>query len=152
MKTLLTTTALIITMATAVTAGQSCTVKTDTSGNQIKNNKCDLFKGAKGDTGADGRDGKDGVNGQDGSNGTNGVDGTNGKDAVAPLGSLSFSAASSSFYGSGVGFGLSDSNYSGLEGSIVLGFDLDNDWRVVVGVTTDFNSRHAASVGAGISW
>ena len=203
MKTLLTTTALIITMATAVTAGQSCTVKTDTSGNQIKNNKCDLFKGAtgakgdtgatgatgatgtkgdkgdtgaKGDKGADGRDGKDGVNGQDGSNGTNGVDGTNGtngvdgadgstgatgprgvdgtngKDAVAPLGSLSFSAASSSFYGSGVGFGLSDSNYSGLEGSIVLGFDLDNDWRVVVGVTTDFNSRHAASVGAGISW
>ena len=176
MKTLLTTTALIVTMATAATAGQSCTVKTDTSGNQIKNNKCDLFKGATGATGATGPTGptgptgakgdkgdkgEDGVNGQDGSNGTNGVDGTNGtngvdgtdgKDAVAPLGSLSFSAASSSFYGSGIGFGLSDSNYSGLEGSIVLGFDLDNDWRVIVGVTTDFNSRHAASVGAGVSW
>lgn len=81
-----------------------------------------------------------------------GQDGTDGQDAVAPLGSLSFSAAEASFYGDGIGFGLSDSNYGGLEGSIVIGFYLDNDWRVVAGVTTDFNDRHAVSVGVGVSW
>ena len=52
----------------------------------------------------------------------------------------------------GVGFGLSNSNYGSLEGSIVFGFDLDNDWRVVVGITTDFNDRHAVSVGVGVSF
>lgn len=193
MKTIIavTVTALLMTTATTATADQSCTVKTDTAGNQIKNNKCDLFKGGqgiqgpkgdtgatgakgdKGDTGAkgdQGNDGKDGANGTNGTNGTDGVNGldgstgatgprgesgaagVNGKDAVAPLGSLSFAAATASFYGDGIGFGLSDSNYSGLEGSIVLGFDLDYNWRVVAGVTTDFKKRHAASVGLGYSF
>lgn len=181
-------TALLMTTATTATAAQSCTVKTDTAGNQIKNNKCDLFKGGqgaqgpKGDQGIQGAQGIQGVQGEkgdkgdkgnDGTNGTNGVDGVNGldgstgatgprgesgaagvngKDAVAPLGSLSFAAATASFYGDGIGFGLSDSNYAGLEGSIVLGFDLDYNWRVVAGVTTDFKDKVAASAGLGYSF
>ena len=208
MKTIITATvtALLMTTATTATADQSCTVKTDTAGNQIKNKKCDLFKGGqgiqgpkgdqgiqgpKGDqgndgkdgtngtngtNGVDGRDGVDGATGATGANGTNGEDGTkgdkgdrgeqgvqgadgndgvdgeNGKDAVAPLGSLSFAAATASFYGDGIGFGLSDSNYGGLEGSIVLGFDLDYNWRVVAGVTTDFKDKVAASAGLGYSF
>tara|TARA_R110002153_G_scaffold247154_1_gene403161 strand:- start:699 stop:1247 length:549 start_codon:yes stop_codon:yes gene_type:complete len=84
--------------------------------------------------------------------GQDGTDGTDGKDAVAPLGSLSFAAASASFYGDGMGFGLSASNYGSLEGSVVIGFDLDNNWRVVGGITTDFNDRHAVSVGVGVSF
>lgn len=108
--------------------------------------------GAKGATGAEGAKGAKGVAGAKGAKGDKGDKGDKGKDAIAPLGSLSFSAASASFYGNGVGFGLSASNYSVIEGSIVLGFDLDNDWRVVTGITTDFNNRHAVSVGAGFSF
>jgi len=193
MKTIITATvtALLLTTATTATAAQSCTVKTDTAGNQIKNKKCDLFKGgqgaqgpkgdqgtqgpkgdtgatgAKGDRGNDGKDGANGTNGTNGVDGANGLDGStgatgprgesgaagvNGKDAVAPLGSLSFAAATASFYGDGIGFGLSDSNYTGLEGSIVLGFDLDYNWRVVAGVTTDFRDKVAASAGLGYSF
>ena len=172
MKTIITAmaTALLVTTTTTATAAQSCTVKTDTSGNQIKNNKCDLFKGGqgaqgpKGDQGNDGKGGADGTKGADGVNGLDGapgatgprgVDGAagvNGKDAVAPLGSLSFAAATASFYGDGIGFGLSASNYSDLEGSIVLGFDLDYNWRVVAGITTDFNDRTSVSVGLGYSF
>ncbi len=184
MKTIIavTVTALLMTTATTATADQSCTVRTDTAGNQIKNNECDLFKGGqgiqgpkgdqgiqgpKGDKGNDGKDGANGTNGTNGVDGVNGLDGStgatgprgesgaagmNGKDAVAPLGSLSFAAATASFSGDGIGFGLSDSNYGGLEGSIVLGFDLDYNWRVVAGVTTDFKKRHAASVGLGYSF
>ena len=81
-----------------------------------------------------------------------GQDGTDGQDAVAPLGSLSFAAATSAFYGDGMGFGLSNSNYGSLEGSIVFGFDLDNDWRVVAGITTDFKGKVAGSVGVGVSF
>lgn len=172
MKTIITATvtALLMTTATTATAAQSCTVKTDTAGNQIKNNKCDLFvgatgtkgdKGDKGDTGATGAKGDkgdkgaqgiQGVQGEKGDKGDKGNDGKDGKDAVAPLGSLSFAAATASFSGDGIGFGLSDSNYGGLEGSIALGFDLDYNWRIVAGVTTDFKKRHAASVGVGYSF
>ena len=205
MKTIITATvtALLMTTATTATAAQSCTVKTDTAGNQIKNNKCDLFvgatgtKGDKGDTGATGATGAQGIQGPKGDTGATGAkgdtgntgaqgiqgpkgdkgpkgdqgaqgiqgvqgekgdkgdkgnDGVNGKDAVAPLGSLSFAAATASFSGDGIGFGLSDSNYGGLEGSIALGFDLDYNWRIVAGVTTDFKKRHAASVGVGYSF
>lgn len=178
MKTIITATvtALLMTTATTATAAQSCTVKTDTAGNQIKNNKCDLFVGAtgpkgdkgdtgatgatgaqgiqgpKGDTGAQGIQGIQGVQGEKGDKGDKGNDGKDGKDAVAPLGSLSFAAATASFSGDGIGFGLSDSNYGGLEGSIALSFDLDYNWRIVAGVTTDFKKRHAASVGVGYSF
>jgi hypothetical protein len=190
MKTIITATvtALLMTTATTATAAQSCTVKTDTAGNQIKNNKCDLFvgatgtkgdKGDKGDTGATGATGAQGIQGPKGDTGATGAkgdkgdkgaqgiqgvqgekgdkgdkgnDGKDGKDAVAPLGSLSFAAATASFSGDGIGFGLSDSNYGGLEGSIALGFDLDYNWRIVAGVTTDFKKRHAASVGVGYSF
>jgi hypothetical protein len=99
-----------------------------------------LAGGDKGDKGKTGNKGKDGA------------DGADGKDAIAPLGSLSFAAASASFYGDGIGFGLSASNYSSLEGSIVLGFDLDNGWRMVGGITTDFNKKTAVSVGIGYSF
>ena len=168
MKTLLTTTSAILVMATTATASpKSCPVQTDTSGVQILKKGCAAFVGANGTDGANGTNGNDGqdgsqgltgaagTNGTDGTNGTNGVDGSDGRDgadAVAPLGSLSFAAASASFYGDGVGFGLSDSTYGDLEGSVVFGFDLDNDWRVVVGITTDFNDRHAVSVGVGVSF
>ena len=169
MKTIITAmaTALLVTTATTATAAQSCTVKTDTSGNQVKNNQCDLFKGGQGAQGPKGDQGNDGKDGTNGTNGVNGLDGAtgatgprgvdgaagvNGKDAVAPLGSLSFAAASASFYGDGIGFGLSASNYSDLEGSIVLGFDLDYNWRVVAGITTDFKDRTAVSVGLGYSF
>tara|TARA_B110000908_G_C10164458_1_gene407680 strand:- start:382 stop:1095 length:714 start_codon:yes stop_codon:yes gene_type:complete len=96
-----------------------------------------------------GADGADGANGSDGSKGDKGAAG---KNAIAPLGSLSFSSASSSFTGSGMGFGLSASNYSSLEGSIVIGVDFADNWRVVGGVTTDFNNRHAVSAGVGFSF
>ena len=72
--------------------------------------------------------------------------------AVSPLGSLSFAAAGESFSGSGAGFGLSSSSYSGLEGSVVLGFALNNDWRVVAGITTDFKGKTAGTVGVGVSF
>lgn len=75
-----------------------------------------------------------------------------GKDAVAPLGALSFAAATATFSGNGMGFGLSASNYSAVEGSIVFGIDLGNNWRAVGGITTDFNNRHAATVGVGVSF
>jgi len=129
MKTIITAmaTALLVATATTATADQSCAVKTDTSGNQVKNNQCDLFKvaqgaqGPKGDQGNDGKDGTNGTNGTNGADGVNGLDGAtgatgatgprgvDGKDAVAPLGSLSFAAATASFYGDGIGFGLSNS-------------------------------------------
>jgi hypothetical protein len=111
--------------------------------------------GATGDTGQTGATGRTGADGKKGTNGTNGKDGKNGKNgknAIAPLGSLSFAAASASFSGNGIGFGLSASNYSPVEGSIVVGVDLGNNWRAVAGVTTDFNKRHAASVGVGVSF
>jgi len=72
--------------------------------------------------------------------------------AVSPLGSLSFAAASATFYGDGMGFGLSNSNYGSLEGSVVFGFDLSNDWRVVAGITTDFKGKTAGSVAVGVSF
>jgi hypothetical protein len=112
-------------------------------------------KGANGTNGKDGEKGANGKDGEKGANGTNGKDGKNGKNgknAIAPLGSLSFAAASASFSGNGIGFGLSASNYSPVEGSIVVGVDLGNNWRAVAGVTTDFNKRHAASVGVGVSF
>ncbi len=108
--------------------------------------------GTNGTNGADGADGNDGGKGDKGDDGKDGKDGKDGRDAVTPLGSLSFAAASSSFYGDGIGFGLSDSNYGGLEGSFVLGKNLGGGWRTVVGLTTDFNKRHAASVGVGFSF
>ena len=185
MKTAIAT--LLLMTATAV-AEQSCTVKTDTSGNQIKPGKCDLLKGVTGGTGPrgvqgiqgkQGSPGKDGVNGTNGKDGTNGLDGkdgvngTNGKDGVhgldgstgdtgprgldgqagvTPLGSLSFTAAASAFHGDGIGFGLSYSKYSNLEGSVVIGLDLTPDWRLVGGITSDFNDRTAVSVGLGFSF
>lgn len=115
-------------------------------------------KGSTGSTGATGQVGTNGTNGTDGEKGANGTNGKDGKDgaagknAVAPLGSLSFAAASASFYGNGIGFGLSASNYSSIEGSIVVGTDLGNNWRAVAGITTDFNKRHAVSVGVGVSF
>jgi hypothetical protein len=115
-------------------------------------NGTDGTNGTNGTNGTDGTNGTNGKDGEKGANGTNGKDGKNGKNAVAPLGSLSFAAASASFSGNGMGFGLSASNYSSVEGSIVVGVDLGNNWRAVVGVTTDFNKRHAASVGVGVSF
>jgi len=108
--------------------------------------------GAAGAQGPQGEQGVAGKDGKDGQRGLTGAAGSNGLDAVAPLGSLSFAAATASFSGDGIGFGLSDSNYGGLEGSIALGFDLEYNWRVVVGVTTDFKKRHAASAGVGYSF
>ena len=70
----------------------------------------------------------------------------------APLGSLSFAAASATFYGDVVGFGLSSSTYGDLEGSLVFGFEIDNDWRVVSGITTDFKGKTAGSIGVGVSF
>ena len=84
--------------------------------------------------------------------GSDGADGRNGADAVAPLGSLSFAAASASFYGDGMGFGLSNSTYGDLEGSVVFGFDIDGDWHVVAGITTDFKGKTAGSIGVGVSF
>ena len=111
--------------------------------------------GVTGDTGSDGTNGTNGQDGATGATGSDGVDGDKGdtgKAAVAPLGALSFAAASASFYGDGIGFGLSNSNYGSLEGSIAFGFDLDNDWRVVAGITTDFKGKTAGSIGVGVSF
>ena len=108
--------------------------------------------GVDGTDGTNGEDGAEGARGADGTDGVDGEKGDTGRAAVAPLGSLSFAAASASFYGDGVGFGLSASNYSSLEGSVVFGFDLGNDWRVVAGVTTDFKGRIAGSVAVGVSF
>ena len=142
-----TTTAAILVMATAATASpKSCTVKTDTNGVQIIKKGCVAFVGASGANGQDGASGPQGVRGQTGDSGSDGVDG------VTPLGSLSFAAASASFYGDGMGFGLSGSTYSSLEGSIIFGFNFDNDWRVVAGITTDFNGKTAGSIGVGVSF
>ena len=115
-------------------------------------NGVDGKDGAVGDAGGKGDKGDAGGKGDKGDAGKDGKDGKDGRDAVTPLGSLSFAAASSSFYGDGIGFGLSDSNYGGLEGSFVLGKNLGGGWRTVVGLTTDFNKRHAASVGVGFSF
>tara|TARA_R110002126_G_scaffold277785_1_gene423858 strand:- start:588 stop:1067 length:480 start_codon:yes stop_codon:yes gene_type:complete len=159
MKTIITTTAVILVMATTATASpKSCSVKTDTNGVQIIKKGCDAFvggtgaQGPQGERGLQGEQGLSGNGGQDGSRGSTGDKGDAGKDAVAPLGALSFAAASASFYGYGMGLGLSNSNYGNLEGSIVFGFDLNNNWRVVSGVTTDFNERTAGSVGVGVSF
>ena len=146
-KMITTTTAAILVMATAATASpKSCTVKTDTNGVQIIKKGCVAFVGASGANGQDGASGPQGVRGQTGDSGSDGVDG------VTPLGSLSFAAASASFYGDGMGFGLSGSTYSSLEGSIIFGFNFDNDWRVVAGITTDFNGKTAGSIGVGVSF
>lgn len=109
-------------------------------------------KGAKGDKGDRGAKGAKGVKGDKGNKGAKGNAGLDGRDAVASLGALSLTAATSSFYGNGIGFGLSASNYSGLEGSVGLGTYLGDGGRLVIGITTDFNDRHAASVGAGFSF
>ena len=149
-----------------LTTNAQITGQDGTNGTNVTNG-VDGQRGATGATGAKGSTGSTGATGQVGTNGTNGTDGekgangTNGKDgkdgaagknAVAPLGSLSFAAASASFYGNGIGFGLSASNYSSIEGSIVVGTDLGNNWRAVAGITTDFNKRHAVSVGVGVSF
>ena len=188
MKTAITTIATLLLMTTTAVAEGSCTVKTDTSGNQIKQGKCDLLKGVTGSTGprgvqgiqgkqgspgkdgtngTNGKDGVNGTNGKDGTNGTNGIDGVHGLDGstgatgprgldgqagVTPLGSLSFTAAVSAFYGDGIGFGLSYSNSGNLEGSVVIGLDLTPDWRLVGGITSDFNKKTAVSVGLGFSF
>ena len=201
MKTLLTTTAVILVMATTATAGpKSCPVRTDTSGVQIIKKGCAAFVGASGTDGIDGADGatgatgatgEQGARGEQGLSGNDGLDGlqgltgaagTSGQDgatgaigqtgatgetgaqgtkgdkgdtgdaAVAPLGSLSFASASAAFSGDGMGFGLSDSNYGDLEGSVVVGFGLGNDWRAVAGITTDFNGKVAGSIGVGVSF
>lgn len=147
MKTLLTTTAIILAMSTAAMADHD-----------NGNGKSQDHKGEQGETGATGPKGdkgdrgNDGTNGTNGTNGINGADGSDGADAVAPLGSLSFAAASASFYGDGVGFGLSNSTYGDLEGSVVFGFDINADWRVVVGITTDFKGKTAGSIGVGVSF
>ena len=167
-KMITTTTAAILVMATAATASpKSCTVKTDTNGVQIIKKGCVAFVGASGANGQDGASGPQGVRGQTGDSGSDGVDGASGPqgvrgqtgdsgsdgvDGVTPLGSLSFAAASASFYGDGMGFGLSGSTYSSLEGSIIFGFNFDNDWRVVAGITTDFNGKTAGSIGVGVSF
>tara|TARA_R110000737_G_scaffold72378_1_gene100880 strand:- start:5497 stop:5976 length:480 start_codon:yes stop_codon:yes gene_type:complete len=109
-------------------------------------------RGARGARGATGAQGDAGAAGAAGATGAQGEAGATGKGAVAPLGALSFSSASASFYGDGIGFGLSNSNYGSLEGSIVVGYDLGYDWRVVAGITTDFNDKHAVSVGVGYSF
>lgn len=129
MKTLLATTAMILAMTTAAMADHD-----------NGNGKSQDHKGPQGEQGNDGTDG------------TNGVDGFNGADAVAPLGTLSFAAASASFCGDGIGFGLSDSTYGSLEGSVVFGFDIDGGWRVVAGITTDFKDKTVGSVGVGVSF
>ena len=150
MKTLIAITAALLVMATTATASpKTCPVKTNTNGVQIIKKGCAAFVGG---TGATGANGINGTNGTDGTNGTNGADGADGADAVAPLGSLSFAAASASFYGDGMGFGLSNSTYGDLEGSVVFGFDIDGDWHVVAGITTDFEGKTAGSVGIGVSF
>lgn len=107
---------------------------------------------AAGTNGTDGAAGADGATGSKGNKGDKGDKGVAGKNAIAPLGSLSFTSATSSFSGNGIGFGLSASNYSSLEGSVAIGFDLESNWRAVGGITTDFNNRHAATVGVGFSF
>lgn len=108
--------------------------------------------GAAGADGATGSKGNKGDKGDKGNKGDKGDKGVAGKNAIAPLGSLSFTSATSSFSGNGIGFGLSASNYSSLEGSVAIGFDLESNWRAVGGITTDFNNRHAATVGVGFSF
>ena len=115
-------------------------------------NGTDGTDGAAGSNGTDGAAGADGATGSKGDKGDKGDKGVAGKNAIAPLGSLSFTSATSSFSGNGIGFGLSASNYSSLEGSVALGFDLESNWRAVGGITTDFNNRHAATVGVGFSF
>ena len=115
-------------------------------------------KGDKGDRGVRGKRGKRGKRGRTGATGAqgvagaDGVDGLDGLDGTSPLGALSFSVASSTFSGDGIGIGLSASNFSDLEGSVVLGLSLGNDWRLVAGITTDFDDRHAVSIGVGFSF
>ena len=156
MTKMITTTAAILVMATTATASpKSCSVKTDTNGVQIIKKGCDAFvggTGAQGPQGERGLQGEQGLSGNGGQDGSRGLTGAAGKGAVAPLGSLSFAAASASFYGDGMGFGLSGSTYSSLEGSIVFGLNFDNDWRVVAGITTDLKGKTAGSVGVGFSF
>ena len=160
-KMITTTAAILVMAATATASPKTCPVKTNTNGVQIIKKGCDAFvggtgaQGPQGERGLQGEQGLSGNGGQDGSRGLTGPIGDRGdagKDAVAPLGALSFAAASASFYSDGMGFGLSGSTYSSLEGSIVFGFDLDNDWRVVAGITTDLKGKTAGSVGVGFSF
>ncbi len=147
MKTLLTTTAMILAMSTAAMADH------DKGNGKSQDDKGEQGEqGPQGQQGVAGNDGQDGARGLTGATGNSGADGSDGVDAVAPLGSLSFAAASATFYGDGVGFGLSNSNYGDLEGSVVFGFDIDNDWRVVSGITTDFKGKTAGSIGVGVSF
>ena len=160
MKTIITATAAVLLMSTAAMAGSTKHVTHDGTNYGTGNNGkfVALPSPTNGQGGTDGQDGDTGATGaigQTGAQGTQGAEGATGdagKDAVAPLGSLSFAAATSAFYGDGMGFGLSNSNYGSLEGSIVFGFDLDNDWRVVAGITTDFKGKTAGSVGVGVSF
>ena len=137
--------------ATGATGEQGAQGEQGLSGNDGQDGSRGLT-GAAGTSGPQGQTGSSGAQGTNGTSGGKGDKGDAGKDAVAPLGSLSFAAASASFYGDGMGFGLSNSNYGSLEGSIVFGFDLDNDWRVVAGVTTDFKGKTAGSIGVGVSF
>lgn len=148
--------ALALTTTTAIAGSTTHVTHDGTNYGTGNNNKFIALpspkNGIDGKDGIDGTDGKDGIDGTNGRDGRDGADGKDGRDAVAPLGSLSLAAATASFSGDGIGFGLSDSNYGGLEGSIALGFDLEYNWRVVVGVTTDFKKRHAASIGLGLTF
>jgi len=175
MKTLITAAAAVMLMATAAMAGSTKQVTHDGTNYGTGNNGKFVAlpsptNGTNGADGADGQDGVDGATGEAGSNGSNGSNGTNGTDgaagssgaagadgrnaadAVAPLGSLSFAAASASFYGDGMGFGISNSTYGDLEGSVVFGFVIDGDWHAVAGITTDFKGNTAGSVGVGVSF
>ena len=88
MKTIIAITAItLMTMATTASAAKSCAVKTDVSGNQIKNKNCDLFvgtqgakgdKGDKGDAGSDGSTGSVGATGATGAQGIQGIQGIQG--------------------------------------------------------------------------
>ena len=151
MKTIITATAAVMLMATATMAGSTKHVTHDGTNYGTGNNG--KFVALPSPTnGTDGQDGMDGADGADGAAGSNGSDGRDGADAVAPLGSLSFAAASASFYGDGMGFGLSNSTYGDLEGSVVFGFDIGGDWHVVAGITTDFKGKTAGSIGVGVSF
>lgn len=78
--------------------------------------------------------------------------GSNGKDAVAPLGALSLAAASASFTGDGIGFGLAVSNYSKPELSVVLGFTTGDRSRITLGLTANTNDQYTISAGLGFNF
>lgn len=109
------------------------------------------IQGEKGDQGIQGIQGEKGEKGDRGKRGKRGKKGKDGKDAVAPMSGLSLVAATSTFSGDGIGFGVATNNGS-LEVSVAGGAQISDTGRVVIAITFDDTGRSEASAGIGWSF